>query len=195
VPPSCRPAQPRRLTALPRANSFELPQPFTLANLEGLGNADADVAAPYRGSSLASAFERRIDASLTWAFVAWLRSVTRLPIYVKARARDRLHHALPCTHAPAASARKRKQQGRRSRRWRCPGHRDAGRPPQCRSVTACGVLRAHGTAVRGFTGRARAAAGRARARGRRAGGKCRRGRPGCQQPRRAPGAARWALWV
>ena len=63
--------------------SFELPAGLTLSNLEGLDNADADVAAPHPGSSLARAFERRMDASLTWAFVAWLRSATRLPIFVK----------------------------------------------------------------------------------------------------------------
>ena len=28
-------------------------------------------------------FTKQIDASLTWEFVAWLRTVTRLPIYVK----------------------------------------------------------------------------------------------------------------
>ena len=28
-------------------------------------------------------FAKEIDASLTWEFVHWLRSVTRLPIWVK----------------------------------------------------------------------------------------------------------------
>ena len=64
--------------------SFELPEGLTLPNLAGL-TADAGVSAPLSGSSLARAFDNHIDASLTWSFVAWLRSVTRLPLFVKAR--------------------------------------------------------------------------------------------------------------
>lgn len=63
--------------------SFKLPAGLTLSNLEGLDDANADIAVPYYGSSLARAMKRRIDASLTWKFVAWLRSAMQLPILVK----------------------------------------------------------------------------------------------------------------
>ena len=63
---------------------FELPEGLSLPNLVGLA-ADAGVSAPLSGSSLARAFENNVDASLTWSFVGWLRSVTRLPLFVKAR--------------------------------------------------------------------------------------------------------------
>lgn len=63
---------------------FELPAGLTLPNLAGLP-ADAGVSAPLSGSSLARAFENNVDASLTWSFVGWLRSVTRLPLFVKAQ--------------------------------------------------------------------------------------------------------------
>jgi FMN-dependent dehydrogenase len=39
-------------------------------------------------------FTKQIDASLTWEFVAWLRTVTRLPIYVKVGAHICQRH--PC---------------------------------------------------------------------------------------------------
>ena len=68
----------------PARPRFELPEGLSLPNLVGLA-ADAGVSAPLSGSSLARAFENNVDASLTWAFVGWLRSVTRLPLFVKAR--------------------------------------------------------------------------------------------------------------
>jgi isopentenyl diphosphate isomerase/L-lactate dehydrogenase-like FMN-dependent dehydrogenase len=83
-------------------NGFALPPGLRLANLEGLmddGNhasptgptlanardasagASADTADA--GSRLAALFQRNIDASLTWAFVDWLKGVTQLPIWIK----------------------------------------------------------------------------------------------------------------
>jgi isopentenyl diphosphate isomerase/L-lactate dehydrogenase-like FMN-dependent dehydrogenase len=79
---------------------FALPPGLRLANLEGLaddgdesagsaaGGAAASTTASVAtaaspGSRLAALFQRNIDASLTWTFVAWLRTVTRLPIWVK----------------------------------------------------------------------------------------------------------------
>lgn len=45
-----------------------------------------DEAPPAAGSALASLFTSDIDASLTWEFIEWLRSITVLPIVVKVRA-------------------------------------------------------------------------------------------------------------
>jgi hypothetical protein len=36
-----------------------------------------------QGSGLFQLFAKEVDDSLTWEFVPWLRTVTRLPIYVK----------------------------------------------------------------------------------------------------------------
>ena len=88
--------------------SFKLPDGLRLANLEGLGAnlgeetgsnsnfnpgdansvdgaaaRDAAVHDAGEGSGVSKHFSDNIDASLTWAFVAWLRSVTSLPIFVK----------------------------------------------------------------------------------------------------------------
>ncbi|EIE24931.1 glycolate oxidase [Coccomyxa subellipsoidea C-169] len=89
-------------------NNFKLPDGLRLANLEGLGanlgketasnpsfnpvdansvagaaTRDAAVHDAGEGSGVSKHFSDNIDASLTWAFVAWLRSVTSLPIFVK----------------------------------------------------------------------------------------------------------------
>ncbi|KAK9918957.1 hypothetical protein WJX75_008310 [Coccomyxa subellipsoidea] len=73
-------------------NNFKLPDGLRLANLEGLGanlgaeagaNTDAAVHDAGEGSGVSKHFSDNIDASLTWSFVAWLRSVTSLPIFVK----------------------------------------------------------------------------------------------------------------
>jgi isopentenyl diphosphate isomerase/L-lactate dehydrogenase-like FMN-dependent dehydrogenase len=72
---------------------FALPPGMRLANLEGLtdgsdttGASASTGAAPTTapdGSRLAALFQRSIDAGLTWSFVAWLKGVTALPIWVK----------------------------------------------------------------------------------------------------------------
>jgi isopentenyl diphosphate isomerase/L-lactate dehydrogenase-like FMN-dependent dehydrogenase len=89
-------------------SAFSLPAHLTFANLARRGaahdnNTDADtaaglgsaahtslppraldaVAAPEDGSALAAYFVAQIDPSLTWDVVAWLKSVTTLPVLVK----------------------------------------------------------------------------------------------------------------
>jgi len=83
-------------------NRFGLPEGLVLANLTGagldalpgsiddlaLGAPDSSVAgpAPARSGSesgLAAYFASLLDPSLSWADVAWLRSITRLPIVLK----------------------------------------------------------------------------------------------------------------
>jgi 4-hydroxymandelate oxidase len=58
-------------------NRFALPPGITLANLEGSGLPDST------GSGLFSFFLERHDASLTWEDVAWLRSLSPLPLVLK----------------------------------------------------------------------------------------------------------------
>ena len=36
-----------------------------------------------KGSGIAHVFVKEVDASLSWGFLTWLRTVTKLPIYVK----------------------------------------------------------------------------------------------------------------
>ena len=38
-----------------------------------------------KGSGIALHFADHIDPSLTWDFIPWLHSITRLPIFLKAR--------------------------------------------------------------------------------------------------------------
>jgi len=75
-------------------NGFALPPGLRLANLEGLtddaatadrsdASAGAGPSTSDAGSRLAALFQRNIDASLTWSFVGWLKSQTRLPIWIK----------------------------------------------------------------------------------------------------------------
>jgi 4-hydroxymandelate oxidase len=58
-------------------NRFALPPGIGLANLEGMGLPDST------GSSLFSFFLDRHDASLSWEDVAWLRSLSPLPVVLK----------------------------------------------------------------------------------------------------------------
>ena len=58
-------------------NRFALPPGIGLANLEGMGLPDST------GSGLFSFFLDRHDASLTWDDVAWLKSLSPLPIVLK----------------------------------------------------------------------------------------------------------------
>lgn len=37
------------------------------------------------GSQIAATFVSHIDPSLTWEFVSWVRTVTKLPVFVKVR--------------------------------------------------------------------------------------------------------------
>jgi (S)-2-hydroxy-acid oxidase len=58
-------------------NRFALPPGIGLANLEGMGLPDST------GSGLFSFFLDRHDASLSWEDVAWLRSLSPLPVVLK----------------------------------------------------------------------------------------------------------------
>lgn len=68
---------------VPACCSFKLPGDLVLANVEGLvtGTAEVKGGAP----DYAQEFSNQIDPSLTWEFVAWLRSVCSLPLFIKAR--------------------------------------------------------------------------------------------------------------
>ena len=58
-------------------NSFALPPGIGLANLEGSGLPESS------GSGLFSFFLERHDATLTWDDIAWLRSLSPLPLVLK----------------------------------------------------------------------------------------------------------------
>ena len=62
-------------------NGFTLPPGVTMKNLETAGRADA--ATWPAGSSFMQYVHELIDPSLTWEAVAWLRSITALPVVVK----------------------------------------------------------------------------------------------------------------
>lgn len=60
---------------------FSLPDGITIANLERYGTPDA---LRWAGTSSFTAYVHRLmDDSLTWESVAWLRSITQLPILIK----------------------------------------------------------------------------------------------------------------
>lgn len=63
--------------------SFKLPEHLRLANVEGLVTERAGVHSDEPGSGIAQTFASQIDPSLTWAFVAWLHSITSLPVFIK----------------------------------------------------------------------------------------------------------------
>jgi 4-hydroxymandelate oxidase len=62
-------------------NRFHLPEGLRVENMTAAGHAHV----PERGgeSGLAAYIAEKLDPSLTWKDVAWLRSVTRLPVVVK----------------------------------------------------------------------------------------------------------------
>ena len=62
-------------------NRFALPVELGCANLAGFGYDK--VAQQIAESGLAAYFASQLDPSLSWKDVAWLRSVTRLPIVIK----------------------------------------------------------------------------------------------------------------
>jgi isopentenyl diphosphate isomerase/L-lactate dehydrogenase-like FMN-dependent dehydrogenase len=63
-------------------NRFSLPPGIGMANLEGMGLPESE------GSRLFAFFVERHDASLTWDDVAWLDSLTPLPLVLKGIVRD-----------------------------------------------------------------------------------------------------------
>jgi 4-hydroxymandelate oxidase len=62
-------------------NRFHLPEGLRVENMTAAGHA----LVPARGaeSGLAAYIAEKLDPSLTWKDVAWLRSITRLPVVVK----------------------------------------------------------------------------------------------------------------
>ncbi len=62
-------------------NAFVLPPGVTMKNLETAGRADASAWPP--GSSFMQYVHELIDASLDWSALAWLRSITKMPVIVK----------------------------------------------------------------------------------------------------------------
>jgi 4-hydroxymandelate oxidase len=62
-------------------NRFRLPEGLTLKNFKmpGLGNLPSEVAE----SGLTTYVESLLDPSLSWKDIAWLRSITKLPILLK----------------------------------------------------------------------------------------------------------------
>eukprot|EP00775_Hariotina_reticulata_P007936 gene7936-8132_t len=74
-------------------NRFRLPDDLQLVNLlpladkrQAAGSASSTVAQARQtnnGSGLFELFAKEVDDSLTWDFIPWLRTVTKLPIYIK----------------------------------------------------------------------------------------------------------------
>ena len=66
-------------------NHFSLPPDLELSNLRGLNQTTSEGMGGRHddGSSLMRLFASEIDASLTWDFVPWLKTITRLPIVLK----------------------------------------------------------------------------------------------------------------
>lgn len=63
---------------------FRLPRHLRLHNLELLSRGDEAQARQSKGGSgLSALFAGQMDASLTWDFIPWLRTITRLPIILK----------------------------------------------------------------------------------------------------------------
>jgi 4-hydroxymandelate oxidase len=62
-------------------NGFVLPPDVTIRNLDRYG--DRDATSWKKGSSFTEYVHRMLDPNLTWESVAWLRSITTLPILIK----------------------------------------------------------------------------------------------------------------
>ncbi len=76
-------------------NHFHLPEGLTAANLTSPALGQLPDVAGHSG--LASYIARLLDDNLTWRDVAWLQSITKLPVLIKGIARgDDAKHALDC---------------------------------------------------------------------------------------------------
>jgi 4-hydroxymandelate oxidase len=66
-------------------NGFHVPAHYSIPNLTGAPRAAlaGEAAGPGAGSSLAAFVEQYWDSSIAWPDLAWLRSITTLPILVK----------------------------------------------------------------------------------------------------------------
>jgi 4-hydroxymandelate oxidase len=63
-------------------NEFHLPEGLRVENMSAVAG-HAEVALRSASSGLAAYFKEKLDPSLTWKDVAWLRGATRLPVLVK----------------------------------------------------------------------------------------------------------------
>jgi 4-hydroxymandelate oxidase len=63
-------------------NEFHLPEGLRVENMNAVANL-AEVDQRVAASGLAAYFTEKLDPALTWKDVAWLRSITRLPVLVK----------------------------------------------------------------------------------------------------------------
>jgi 4-hydroxymandelate oxidase len=63
-------------------NEFHLPDGLRIENMSAVAGL-AEVGVRAASSGLAAYFAEKLDPSLTWKDVAWLRSITRLPLLVK----------------------------------------------------------------------------------------------------------------
>ncbi len=67
-------------------NRFHLPEGLSVENLLPVGYGE--VAEQQAESGLAAYFKALIDPSLSWKDIAWLRSITKLPLVIKGLMRD-----------------------------------------------------------------------------------------------------------
>ena len=65
----------------PTCCRFRLPDGLRLEHLEGLAQRHKDTTP--KDTPFLKVFGSHVDDSQTWDFVAWMRSVTSLPIFVK----------------------------------------------------------------------------------------------------------------
>lgn len=62
--------------------SFKLPSNLRLENLEGL-TKEAGQNEGQQNSAIAQVFASYVDPGLGWDFIAWVRTVTKLPLILK----------------------------------------------------------------------------------------------------------------
>eukprot|EP00897_Mesotaenium_endlicherianum_P002296 jgi/Mesen1/2094/ME000151S01357 len=74
--------RPRRRASRPLLSQFNLPSHLTLKNFEGLDMGSSKMEKT-SDSGLASYVAGQIDRSLSWKDVAWLKTITNMPILVK----------------------------------------------------------------------------------------------------------------
>lgn len=84
---------------------FNIPSHLRLANIEDLADKVQDGSRYGTGSGFGAFFTSQIDPSLTWDFLGWLKSITKLPVIVKVCAwlgRGPFGHGRTCLNAKAA---------------------------------------------------------------------------------------------
>lgn len=79
---------------LPLCHRFRLPDHLSMVNLLPLAEKQqrqrgsgqlSQARDSSQGSGLFQLFAKEVDDSLTWDFIPWLRTITKLPIYVKVK--------------------------------------------------------------------------------------------------------------